>query len=135
MNKDAIKAGHHHAEAFMIMWYVCDCGHSERIWNSRDGVTPFACNCPSCGDTMKHQAWDLDEFAPNHKLHAHQRFWRDGTPDEAERFMRQKIEAFRKYNVDNKFSLLLEKEEKLIEEARNGGHSFSPGWPFLDTNS
>lgn len=39
-----------HAEAFCLMTYLCKgCGHREVIWNSRDGVTPFAATCPSCG--------------------------------------------------------------------------------------
>ena len=35
---------HNHAEAFKLMIYACenpDCLHQEKIWNSRDGVTPF----------------------------------------------------------------------------------------------
>jgi hypothetical protein len=33
---------HNHGEAFALMTYRCDAGcHTEVIWNSRDGVTPF----------------------------------------------------------------------------------------------
>jgi hypothetical protein len=35
--------GFQHAEAFMLMTYVSEGGHLQmRIWNSRDGVTPFS---------------------------------------------------------------------------------------------
>lgn len=84
--------GHTFGEAFMLMWYACDCGHRERIWNSRDGVTPFALMCPSCAGemgTLRHIAWQWDKYAPDHKPHPGQRFFRDGTPDEAQAIMQQ----------------------------------------------
>jgi hypothetical protein len=81
-----------HKEAFCLMWYACKCGHRERIWNSRDGVTPFGCTCPSCAGIMDHVNWRDDEPAPNHKLTVGQRFWRDGTPNEAEAIMRRRLE-------------------------------------------
>jgi hypothetical protein len=79
-----------HKEAFCLMTYACKCGHRERIWNSRDGVTPFAAQCPSCDDgIMQHVDWALDRRAVEHKLRPGQKFWRDGTPDEAEAIMRR----------------------------------------------
>src|SRR5438128_138761 len=53
------KHGHIHGEAFMLMWYECrGCGARERVWNSRDGVTPFGMGCASCGtDNMLHTNW------------------------------------------------------------------------------
>jgi hypothetical protein len=61
-----------HKEAFALMWYACACGHRERFWNSRDGVTPFGgIECPSCGEKgmsmtggLSHIRFDLDEHAP-----------------------------------------------------------------------
>lgn len=42
---------HNHREAFWLMLYTCkDCGHKEKIWNSRDGVTPFGTTCTICGE-------------------------------------------------------------------------------------
>lgn len=122
--------GHVHGEAFMLMWYACKaCGHRERIWNSRDGVTPFGCCCPSCGDIMRHIDWQRDEFAPQHKLLPGQHFWRDGTPAEAEKIMRQRIERYRE-----QFPQTPEQEAQLIREAREGKlNEFKPGWPMLDT--
>lgn len=81
-------------EAFCLMWYACKCGHQERIWNSRDGVTPFSLPCPSCdAPTLSHDRWTEDRYAPDHKLHLGQRFWRDGTPDEAEAIMHRRLDA------------------------------------------
>jgi hypothetical protein len=46
---------HQHAEAFCNMKYVCqECGHSEMVWNSRDGVTPFIIGCTKCDGDMCH---------------------------------------------------------------------------------
>lgn len=114
----------------MLMWYSCrECGHRERIWNSRDGVTPFGCGCSSCGGSMTHVEWDKDTYAPDHQLLRRQRFWRDGTPDEAEAIMRRRIERMR-----DKWPCSPEEETQLIKAAREGGDSgeFQKGWPMLD---
>lgn len=119
----------------MLMWYACTaCWHKERIWNSRDGVTPFGLGCSSCGAIMNHVDWQADEYAPNHKLHRGQRFWRDGTPDEAEAIMRRRIESMR-----DQYPLPPEEEERLIRGARDAAetaddnfHEFQKGWPMLD---
>ena len=123
----ATKHGHTHGEAFMIMWYACKCGHRERIWNSRDGVTPFGALCPSCGGTMSHVDWGRDEYAPDHKPARYQRYWRDGTPDEAEAIMRRRIEGMR----GGPYEASSEVVEELIASARAGENEFQPGWPML----
>lgn len=124
---------HSHGEAFMLMNYACDCGHRETIWNSRDGVTPFGMNCPSCGGaTLRHVDWQRDVYAPDHKPHKGQRFWRDGTPDEAEAIMRRRIEMMK-----DKYPLEPERAERLIRESREGADSseFRKGWPMLDQHN
>lgn len=118
---------HIHAEAFNLMWYGCKCGHRERIWNSRDGVTPFGTACPSCDGIMDHIDWRRDERAPQHKLRAGQRFWRDGTPDEAEAIMRRRIAAMR-----DRWPQTPEQEAALIASTRSGEGEFRLGWPMLD---
>ena len=123
-----------HGEAFSLMWYKCNhCYHTERIWNSRDGITAFTTTCPSCGTRMalQHVDWNRDEHAPNHKLNWGQRFWRDGTPDEAEKFMRMRIEKMK----GTEFEASEEYAAKLIADARNPKNvhdEFRPGWPVLD---
>lgn len=59
-----------HAEAFCTMVYKClSCGHEERIWNSRDGVTPFIVPCELCGGEAQHYDWRrLDKREPDHVL-------------------------------------------------------------------
>lgn len=38
-----------HKEAFCLMTYKCTtCGAVEKLWNSRDGVTPFFLSCAVC---------------------------------------------------------------------------------------
>lgn len=122
------RRGHAHGEAYNLMTYACDCGHQEVIWNSRDGVTPFGLGCPSCGNTsLRHVDWRRDVYAPDHRLHRGQRFFRDGTPDEAEAIMRRRIEVNRdKYPIDEEYAA------RLIKEARDGASSeFQKGWPKL----
>ncbi|WP_157382583.1 hypothetical protein [Burkholderia ubonensis] len=74
-----------HAEAHALMWYACECGHRERIWNSRDGITPFVIPCPSCGSaTLYHVAFDRDVATPDHRPHDGQRVFVDMTREQAE---------------------------------------------------
>lgn len=55
---------HEHAEAFMLMVYVSDDGHTgELIYNSRDGVTPFVVTSRD-GVEMTHTNWSSDIYAP-----------------------------------------------------------------------
>ena len=57
-----------HAEAFNIMNYRCEaCGNVEKLWNSRDGVTPFMIGCPKCNGTSQHVDWNADVKDPNFK--------------------------------------------------------------------
>lgn len=122
------KNGHLHGEAFMLMWYACNkCPHHERIWNSRDGVTPFGMDCPSCGGVSSHVDWKRDEYAPNHKLHRHQRFWRDGTIAEARAIMERRIEQSKgtQYEVSAEYAKQLLSDEVLTTS------EFQTGWPML----
>lgn len=91
----AIAAGCQHAEAFNLMWYRCKtCGHAERYWNSRDGVTPFGTSCPSCGgNSLMHDAWHLDTYAPNHVPHSGQRVWKDCTEKDLKRWLAQVVKS------------------------------------------
>lgn len=126
--KTAQQHGHVHGEAYKLMTYACPCGHRETIWNSRDGVTPFGMQCSSCGgNDCKHVDWQRDVYAPDHKLFPDQRFWRDGTPEEAEAIMRRRISSMRhSHPID------VAREEALINYARNGEGEFRKGWPMLD---
>lgn len=122
-------SAYQHVEAFCLMQYACeDCGHNETIWNSRDGVTPFGCKCPSCGKTLRHVNFRGDKREVDHKLNQGQRFWRDGTTAEAEAIMRKRIETLKQHST-----LSSGREEELFALIRSGKCSeFQTGWPFLD---
>jgi len=120
-----------HKEAFCLMWYACkSCGHRERIWNSRDGVTPFGCSCPSCSKgIMNHVDWQSDQHAPDYQPKNGQKFWRDGTPDEAEAIMRHRIEQ----SKGSRWEATPEMAAELIRHAREDAEGeFQKGWPTLD---
>lgn len=119
-----------HKEAFCLMWYGCKCGHRERIWNSRDGVTPFGTTCPSCRGIMDHVDWRADTLAPDHKLTIGQRFWRDGTPDEAEAIMRRRIEKAK----GTRWEVPTEEIDALVASVcgKQDEGEFRKGWPTLE---
>lgn len=142
-------AGHKHGEAFCLMEYVCTgkydysgsqrsgsgqvprthgCGHKEIFWNSRDGVTPFCMGCPSCGGDLQHMNWGRDIYAPAHKPHYGQGIWRDGTPDEAEAFMRYRISKYPPRTPEE-----AERLEATIARIRAGEEpgEFQKGWPMF----
>ena len=78
----AVKGQYKHVEAYCLMWYACErCGRKERLWNSRDGVTPFSIGCPDCGGTMQHVAWDLDDCQPEYTPYEGQRIFGDMTEE------------------------------------------------------
>jgi hypothetical protein len=119
-----------HKEAFCLMWYECEeCHHRERIWNSRDGVTPFGAGCPSCGKlTLYHRDFHDDVMAPEHKLHKGQRFWRDGTPEEAVAIVRKRLELADRQGK----AVPQEYVEQMLEWTKKGLDEWTPGWPRLD---
>lgn len=119
-----------HAEAFALMWYRCEeCGHRERIWNSRDGVTPFCIRCPSCGQLhLQHVDWKQDESAPGHKLEKGQRYFRDGTADEAVAITERRIARW----ADSASPIPTDVAERLLSNARNFDGEWRSGWPMLD---
>ncbi len=81
-----------HKEAFCLMWYGCACGHRERFWNSRDGVTPFCTLCPSCNrPDLTHVWFNRDEPAPTHKPAHGQCVWIDMTRERASQLARERI--------------------------------------------
>lgn len=81
-------------ESFALMWYACPCGHRERLWNSRDGVTPFALLCPSCGlPRLVHVWWSQDAATPNHVPHHGQRVFLGLTLERARSIVSARADA------------------------------------------
>lgn len=76
---------HNHKEAFCHMYYQ---GKSEvgaitvRIWNSRDGVTPFYYISEEFGIELQHVAWQNDKYDPSYKPKKGDLIWRDYTDEE-----------------------------------------------------
>ena len=94
--------GHHHLEAFCLMQYACKCGHNEIIWNSRDGVTPFAMTCPSCGEAdLHHVNFRGDVYAPHHQPHFGQRVWIAMTEERATALATRRIAEIKKRHGDD----------------------------------
>lgn len=117
-----------HKEAFALMWYGCEvCDHNERIWNSRDGVTPFGTTCPSCGNIMRHYDWLRDERAPDHQLLPGQKYWRDGTPEEAIALIDRRAQKFAAQGHVIPEDVLT----SMKAEVGDDEGEFRKGWPFL----
>lgn len=112
-----------HAEAFCLMVYSCvDCGHTETIWNSRDGVTPFGTFCPSCDrPSLMH---DVQRFRPqpqpDYQLNHGQKFWRNMDASEAVDILNRQVRHIKEQGhpiTDMQISNL--KKSKL-EEVKGG---------------
>lgn len=118
-----------HAEAFKLMIYQCQqCGYAERIWNSRDGVTPFGVGCRHCGDDAMHTSWRSDQYLPDHDPKPGDRYFRDGLPEEARAFFRSRLER----GLGTPYEVPREEWDKWITEALSDAHGeFQPGWPRL----
>jgi hypothetical protein len=144
-----------HKEAFALMWYACPCGHRERIWNSRDGVTPFGgLLCPSCNSTtkrpayydgrggivppssyapgMEHIEFRLDTPAPDHKLAPGQRFWRDGTKAEAIAILERRFTIFAERGQPAPQEVVDKMLDQVLKDHPES--EFRPGWPHLERN-
>lgn len=122
-------AKYDHPEAFALMWYACNCGHRERIWNSRDGVTPFGgVSCISCGGSLTHVDFKLDEPRPDHELRLGQLFWRDGTAGDAITIIKNRIRIWQ----ERRKPMPEEIAEQLLEDARNQTGEWGRRWPMLD---
>jgi hypothetical protein len=117
-------------DAFMLMTYFCSCGHREVIWNSRDGITPFAMGCPSCGEpTLQHIHWSSDVRAPNHVPHHGQGVWRDGTVEDAVAIMTKRLDGC----IGTKYEVGAERRADLIGMVRRGeAEEFQKGWPMFE---
>ncbi len=125
------KNGHTYGEAFMLMTYQCEkCKSVERIWNSRDGVTPFmgpTCRSEDCEGATQHINWEEDLYAPDHKPIAGERIWRDGTLDMMRDIKRKMVTKWPEYLTEEMKAEGLDVfiERIAVEEHGEGG------WPAL----
>lgn len=116
------------AEAFALMWYGCKCGHRERIWNSRPGVTPFCMGCPSCGEgSLQHIQWGMDQRAEHHKPHFGQRLWIDLTIEKAREEARRQFASYPPDEIERVKEQFGSVEEAVERIAQHNYASFGAG--------
>ncbi len=103
------KTKYNHKEAFSLMWYKCEkCGKVERLWNSRDGVTPFIIGCKYCNGESAHWKWYLDRCEPNYKPTSGQRIFVDMTKEKAKEIAIDIIKKTSRVVSDDDFNRLIE---------------------------
>lgn len=105
-----------HAEAYCLMKYRCEkCGLTEKIWNSRDGVTPFMINCPKCNGHMQHIDWHEDKRLVNYIPEIGQRVFIDMPLDYYKLFCRVQAKHI-KENVEGNTDTLQKIYSNLMSE-------------------
>lgn len=79
---------HKYPEAFKLMTYRCQKmpEHEEKVWNSRDGVTPFMLGCLKCNGMMAHVDWQKDEYLPNYIPERGARYFVSMSPRNCKRY-------------------------------------------------
>lgn len=85
-------------EAYCIMTYQCEnqaCGKEERIWNSRDGVTPFTIGCRYCGGMASHVRWNEDRRVVNYKPKPGERIFINMTEEMARVLAEKRVDQFK----------------------------------------
>ncbi len=82
-----------HREAFCLMLYRDRAGNEEWIWNSRDGVTPYAITSRQ-GLEARHADWHRDQLAPDHKPKPGDRIFVDLTLESAREYRRAYVEKW-----------------------------------------
>lgn len=117
---------HRHSEAYCLMTYVTDDGaERERIWNSRDGVTPFVIRSRG-GREMSHVDWHDDEYHPDYRPQPGERIFVDLTPEAASERARSLVERYWN-DPDYPMALVYPSPETAIEALS----VFDPGTPML----
>jgi hypothetical protein len=85
-----MKQVYQHREAFCLMLYRSEDGlEEELIWNSRDGVTPFAVSSRDGERMLNHVDWHKDRRIPDFAPPPGSRYFASITEEEA----RQRAEA------------------------------------------
>lgn len=75
------------------MTYATDDGKIvERIWNSRDGVTPFIVMTRDGSKQMTHVEWNRDEYRPDHVPQNGDRIFADMTREVARAYAVKRVE-------------------------------------------
>lgn len=116
-----------HAEAFCLMLYRDSAGNEERIWNSRDGVTPYAIRSRA-GLEARHVEWKRDECAPDHRPRIGDRIFVDLTIDRAREERRRYLDEW----WDDDMAARWPTKEAAVEELAQSDLTYPcPGQPDL----
>lgn len=123
------------AEGFDLMIYRCDHGHTEILWNSRDGITPFSISCRKCDSSMVHAFWDADVKVPDFKPPKGMRIFVDLTMEQARIDRRKYVEEW--WDKDCYGAKMKDeyptKEDAIERLARLDVDSFAPHTPSIKT--
>jgi hypothetical protein len=96
-SKNAIKPKHREAWCHMKYFGKSRAGQIMiKIWNSRDGVTPFITYNKEFGIKLQHINWQEDVCEPFYKPKKGDLIWRDLTIEEAIEFGKKKFNAIKK---------------------------------------
>lgn len=119
-----------HQEGFCWMTYRSDDGtESIRIWNSRDGVTPFVITLPS-GKQATHVDWHADHWDPGYEPKPGDLIFVDMTDQAAREYAQRNAE---RYFNDAKLSQFVPPSRTVEELAQALYESYTdvPGSPNL----
>lgn len=124
--------GQQHGEGYCLMEYRSkDGAHSELIWNSRDGVTPFIVHSQDGQIEMMHVNWQNDKYLPNYKPKAGERIFVDLTPEKAREYAARRVDQYWDHE-EYPLSARFDNREAAIE-AFAGDMLSQPGQPDLLT--
>lgn len=112
MRKDLLTPKHNHREAFCLMKYkskqTSGFGEHEkkfaqvRIWNSRDGVTPFCFQIEQLGLELHHADWQEDLYNPHYKPVKGDLIWATYDEVTGRKAMLQHLEIIKAHAADIK---------------------------------
>ncbi len=126
-------SNHKYKDAFCIFWFACKCGHQEKVWNSRDNYIPSNIICSSCGKMAGIPSGAPVEYDPKHQLNHGQKFFRDGTPEEAIKLATAHADKVIKNGSmvpGQEHMVYIEEDRKPLIEAIL--KKFKEGWPCVD---
>lgn len=116
-----------HAEAYCLMTYQCEmCGHTERLWNSRDGVTPYIINCDRCDQPSRHIDFQRDLCKPKHVPTKGQRVFIDFPLELKEPLARRRVKRFFERTKGSRWE-----DDAFEQMVQDVIRSYHPGNPFI----
>lgn len=120
---------YNHAEAFCLMNYKCkSCENEEKLWNSRDGVTPFIIDCKNCKGEAYHINFHLDKRLPDYKPIPGQRIFVDMTEEKKKDIAEKRFMQAQ----GTPFEIPLEEKDEFIKEYVADFHEGTPDIEIIE---